>query len=149
MMGITNCLGNIMSILGPLVVGFIVTDKVSFLYTLITLMNRLKYSINIAGFISIDDILIILFYMYYIIYDVLCVFQHDPEQWRIVWLISAAIYVAGNTFFVIFGSGETQPWNNPEYSRAKQNGSEQGKLFLHLNDALIQFTLDRVGRENM
>lgn len=32
-MGITNCLGNIMSILGPLVVGFIVTDKVSLMHT--------------------------------------------------------------------------------------------------------------------
>ncbi|XP_059484307.1 putative inorganic phosphate cotransporter isoform X2 [Neocloeon triangulifer] len=71
MMGITNCLGNFMSILGPLVVGFIVTDK------------------------------------------------HDAEQWRIVWLISAAIYVVGNSVFVIFGSGETQPWNSADYLQAK------------------------------
>ncbi|CAB3359869.1 Hypothetical predicted protein [Cloeon dipterum] len=71
MMGITNGLGNIMSILGPLVVGFIVTDK------------------------------------------------HSGEQWRTVWLISAAIYVVANTIFVIFGSGETQPWNSPDYKRTK------------------------------
>jgi hypothetical protein len=31
MMGITNCLSNIMSIIAPLLVGFIVTDEVSFL----------------------------------------------------------------------------------------------------------------------
>jgi len=52
--------------------------------------------------------------------------QHNAEQWRIVWLISAAIYVVGNSFFVAFGSGETQPWNSPEYLRAKQASSDQG-----------------------
>lgn len=31
MMGITNCLSNIMSIIAPLLVGFIVTDEVSFM----------------------------------------------------------------------------------------------------------------------
>jgi cyanate permease len=31
MMGITNCISNIMSIIGPLLVGFVVTEEVSFL----------------------------------------------------------------------------------------------------------------------
>lgn len=38
--------------------------------------------------------------------------QSDAQQWAIVFYISAFVYVLGNTFFVIFASGEVQPWND-------------------------------------
>ncbi|XP_045772829.1 putative inorganic phosphate cotransporter isoform X1 [Maniola jurtina] len=37
--------------------------------------------------------------------------ETDPHQWRIVFYVSSAIYFSFNLFFVIFGSCETQTWN--------------------------------------
>jgi hypothetical protein len=34
-----------------------------------------------------------------------------------VFLIAAGFFVVGNTIFVIFGSGEVQPWNHPDWKR--------------------------------
>lgn len=35
-------------------------------------------------------------------------------QWRIVFLIAAAVYIVCATFYNIFATGERQPWDNPE-----------------------------------
>ncbi|XP_021195146.2 putative inorganic phosphate cotransporter [Helicoverpa armigera] len=40
--------------------------------------------------------------------------ETDPEQWRQVFYVASAIYVASNTFFVIFGTSERQTWNEPD-----------------------------------
>ncbi|KAL1132485.1 hypothetical protein AAG570_010440 [Ranatra chinensis] len=69
LMGITNGISTIASILGPLVSSWIVTDESS------------------------------------------------VSQWRIVFLISAAIFFVGNTLFIIFGSTEIQKWNTPKEER--------------------------------
>ncbi|XP_049873430.1 putative inorganic phosphate cotransporter [Pectinophora gossypiella] len=37
--------------------------------------------------------------------------ETDPVEWRKVFFISSAVYVLSNTVFVIFGSCETQSWN--------------------------------------
>ncbi|KAF5293589.1 hypothetical protein FQA39_LY03074 [Lamprigera yunnana] len=66
MMGITNGFSNIASIIGPLIVQFIVAER------------------------------------------------GNPYQWATVFYISASIFFLGNLFFVIFGSGEIQPWNDQE-----------------------------------
>ncbi|XP_004520756.1 putative inorganic phosphate cotransporter isoform X1 [Ceratitis capitata] len=78
LMGITNCAANIMSIIAPLIVGFIVTD------------------------------------------------EHDPDQWRIIFFIASGFYLIGNLLFVIFGSTEVQPWNDPQPlpSKEKRNSTQ-------------------------
>ncbi|KAK4873845.1 hypothetical protein RN001_013205 [Aquatica leii] len=43
----------------------------------------------------------------------------NPYQWATVFYTSAAIFIAGNVIFVVFGSGETQSWNY-----AKNHSSE-------------------------
>ncbi|XP_044759965.1 putative inorganic phosphate cotransporter isoform X1 [Coccinella septempunctata] len=52
----------------------------------------------------------------------------DPEDeflWRIVFMISAGLYIASAIFFVIFGSGERQDWNEPKNEvGAANNGIE-------------------------
>lgn len=40
--------------------------------------------------------------------------ETDPEQWHQVFYVSSAIYIATNTFFVIFGTSERQSWNEPD-----------------------------------
>lgn len=34
-------------------------------------------------------------------------------QWQIVFFIAAGIYIASATFYILFGSGERQAWDNP------------------------------------
>lgn len=38
----------------------------------------------------------------------------NPDQWKIVFFISAAIYFFGNLQFVIFGKATKQWWNSPK-----------------------------------
>ncbi|KAF5293592.1 hypothetical protein FQA39_LY03077 [Lamprigera yunnana] len=63
LMGISNTLGHVCSIIAPLIVQFIVVN------------------------------------------------EEDAMQWATVFYISAGIYLASNTFYLIFGSGEIQKWN--------------------------------------
>ncbi|KAF2360568.1 Major facilitator superfamily [Trinorchestia longiramus] len=41
--------------------------------------------------------------------------QETLDRWRLVFIITAVIIVAGNLFYVIFYTGEVQPWNAPSY----------------------------------
>ncbi|GAB0094566.1 putative inorganic phosphate cotransporter [Sergentomyia squamirostris] len=82
LMGITNGAANIMSIIAPLLVGFVVQDST------------------------------------------------DPYQWRLVFFISSAVYLVGNTLFVIFGRTDIQAWNNPTQKQsmdAKEKEIEEGR----------------------
>lgn len=76
LMGITNCSANIMSIIAPLLVGFLLNDP------------------------------------------------NDPLQWRIIFYISAGVYFFGNLQFIIFGRASTQPWNDDEAQRKRNDNLE-------------------------
>ncbi|XP_054290224.1 putative inorganic phosphate cotransporter isoform X2 [Macrosteles quadrilineatus] len=71
LMGITNGLANVTSILGPMITGFIVSDETS------------------------------------------------KEQWLIAFYLAALVFFIGNLVFIIFGSTEVQPWNEPKQDQAK------------------------------
>lgn len=47
--------------------------------------------------------------------------QPTIGQWRIVFIIAAAIYAICASFYVIFGSGERQKWDNPALDDEKQH----------------------------
>ncbi|GJQ83269.1 Picot [Trypoxylus dichotomus] len=50
-------------------------------------------------------------------------------KWRIVFVTAAAVYAACCTFFVIFASGERQPWDNPDndvHRKKSRESAEQG-----------------------
>lgn len=34
-------------------------------------------------------------------------------QWQKVFFVAAAVYIACATFYLVFASGERQPWDNP------------------------------------
>lgn len=40
--------------------------------------------------------------------------QTDPNEWRKVFYIASAVYIAGNLFYLIFGTSEMQKWNEPD-----------------------------------
>ncbi|XP_068633480.1 putative inorganic phosphate cotransporter [Battus philenor] len=39
--------------------------------------------------------------------------ETDPDEWRKVFYVSSAIYIACNLFFIFFGTSERQEWNEP------------------------------------
>lgn len=41
-------------------------------------------------------------------------FQKNSNEWNKVFLLTAVIYIATNTLFLVFASSEEQPWNNLE-----------------------------------
>ena len=47
-----------------------------------------------------------------------------PSSWRPVWLLSVGIVFTEAVFYVVFASGELQPWNTPagleEHNREKR-----------------------------
>lgn len=52
------------------------------------------------------------------------------HQWQIVFWVLAATYIFGSSVYVLFGSGELQPWNNPP-EKTLRNGdidTEEGVL---------------------
>ncbi|XP_050586505.1 putative inorganic phosphate cotransporter isoform X2 [Bombus affinis] len=51
--------------------------------------------------------------------------EKDVTQWNIVFYLSAAIYILGNLMFVIFGSTEIQPWNNPKTTNIKEQSEKE------------------------
>ncbi|VEN34351.1 unnamed protein product [Callosobruchus maculatus] len=63
-MGVANGIGQIFSIVAPLVVHFVVTN------------------------------------------------EEDQALWRTAFLTAAAVFITANLFFLLFSSGEVQPWNN-------------------------------------
>nr|XP_012151210.1 PREDICTED: putative inorganic phosphate cotransporter isoform X4 [Megachile rotundata] len=44
----------------------------------------------------------------------------SQAKWRLVFVISAGVYVVCTIFYVIFGSGQRQSWDNPEKDEEKQ-----------------------------
>jgi len=42
-------------------------------------------------------------------------------NWQLIFFISAGIYFLDNLFFIIFASGEEQPWNRPENIEKEKN----------------------------
>ncbi|CAH1100743.1 unnamed protein product [Psylliodes chrysocephalus] len=57
--------------------------------------------------------------------------ETSVEQWRIIFYITAIIYLLGSIFFICFGTGELQPWDNPEkeYKRTEQIIGYNNKIF--------------------
>ncbi|XP_066153293.1 putative inorganic phosphate cotransporter isoform X2 [Euwallacea fornicatus] len=47
--------------------------------------------------------------------------EEDPEQWKIIFFMTAIVYVCADIFYIIFGSGEVQKWN--ESGDGKENKS--------------------------
>ncbi|KAG5861852.1 hypothetical protein JTB14_006742 [Gonioctena quinquepunctata] len=43
--------------------------------------------------------------------------EEDPNQWKIVFFFTAAVYATTTIVFTLFGSGEVQPWNDEKIVR--------------------------------
>jgi ACS family sodium-dependent inorganic phosphate cotransporter-like MFS transporter 5 len=102
LMGITNCVSNIFSLLAPLFVQVIVTDEVGPPQTFCFHRGSC------------------------------CFLQKDTSQWQMVFCVASVIYVVSNVVFIFCGSGEVQDWNDDlvqensaKYSWKEDDGSKQ------------------------
>ncbi len=48
------------------------------------------------------------------------VFQASVSRWRIVFIMSAVIYVVGALFYTVFGSGKQQHWDNLDIYKSEE-----------------------------
>lgn len=48
-------------------------------------------------------------------------------EWRTVFYISCAFLVITNIIYVVFSSGETQSWNDPDSEKPLEDGSAEEK----------------------
>lgn len=51
-------------------------------------------------------------------------FQPTQAKWRLVFMISAAVYIVCGIFYIIFGSGQRQPWDNPDKDEDRHHEKE-------------------------
>ncbi|XP_011308742.1 putative inorganic phosphate cotransporter isoform X2 [Fopius arisanus] len=61
----------------------------------------------------------------------------NADQWKIVFYLSGGIYFVGNLMFIIFGSGETQPWDDI----TKSNRNDEGVIIKLRSSASAEDTL--------
>lgn len=55
--------------------------------------------------------------------------QNTMEEWRILFFIGGAVYIMPAIFFIIFGSGNVQEWNEPANTRRRSNKSTKLDTF--------------------
>lgn len=97
-MAITNCSANLAGLLAPIAAG-----------------NLINNQVNIILKISPKFVLIIFFSNFFL------KFQPTIAQWQKVFFIAAAIYIAAGTFYNLCGSGQRQPWDNPDNDEKDTN----------------------------
>ncbi|XP_030754320.1 putative inorganic phosphate cotransporter [Sitophilus oryzae] len=51
--------------------------------------------------------------------------DHTLKQWRLVFWITFGVFAVTNLIYLIFGTGNVQKWNDPEYNKNKKDGKEQ------------------------
>lgn len=56
-------------------------------------------------------------------YTVVYLPQNSIENWNNVFLLGSIMYIVPAIVFMFFGSGEVQPWNEPDWSVATDNGA--------------------------
>lgn len=50
--------------------------------------------------------------------------QPSQAKWRIVFITAAGVYAACCTFYVLFGSGQRQPWDRQEEDPDKKKEAD-------------------------
>ena len=50
--------------------------------------------------------------------------QDDQQHWQIVFWLAGGGYFLGNIIYVIFASGEVQPWNDVSNINAQEHAAE-------------------------
>lgn len=57
------------------------------------------------------------------------------EQWRLVFWLVAVVLIVTNVVFLVYGSGNVQEWNDPEFLKKHKMDKEEMQLMLRKNEA--------------
>ncbi|XP_036331722.1 putative inorganic phosphate cotransporter isoform X2 [Rhagoletis pomonella] len=79
------------------------------------LVNHMDLSPNFAGpMMSITNGVANLLSVFApLVVGAIVVNEKEPSEWRIVFFITAGVYLVCNALFIIFGQATVQPWNEP------------------------------------
>lgn len=70
------------------------------------------------------------------------ILQNGVEEWRIMFWISAIVFTSATIFFWLFGSAETQPWNDTTHTKVPTDEERQ------INETTTKDTLAEETEEN-
>lgn len=70
------------------------------------------------AFVVPDNKLLICFYTSHL--------QNTIADWSYVFLIGSVVYIVPAIVFMLFGSAQVQPWNDPEMMVANDNNNKGG-----------------------
>ncbi|XP_053962207.1 putative inorganic phosphate cotransporter isoform X2 [Anastrepha ludens] len=96
------------------------------------LVNHMDLSPNFAGpMMSISNGVANLSSIFApLVVGAIVVNEEEPSEWRIVFFITAGIYLVCNAIFIIFGQATIQPWNDPNnlYNIATTQAIDPSKI---------------------
>lgn len=97
--GCASTIANITGFLAPTIVSFIIGESVSIQKFLLSgnpaIKSKQSYLLDFSDQITQE----------------FGCFQNTLDGWKLVFIVSAILYVITGTFFLIFGSFKTQKWN--------------------------------------
>lgn len=132
LLGVTNTAGTMSGIISPTLTGFIVQHHVR------------EHEVSLPPLLFFPCLLVTFFLHFFflsfllpsfLVYLLTCLFfpshfnsvflsHQSAKEWRMVFYINGAIYLVGGTFYVLFASGEKQPWaNGNKYEKLTTNES--------------------------
>lgn len=54
--------------------------------------------------------------------------QNGVEEWRIMFWISAVVFISATVLFWLFGSAEIQPWNDSSHAKVPTTTDEEKQI---------------------
>lgn len=66
------------------------------------------------------------------------------EEWRIMFWISAVVFISATVLFWLFGSAETQPWNDSSHIKVPTVSEEEKQI----NETTTKEAIDTENEEN-
>jgi len=70
--------------------------------------------------------------------------QNGVEEWRIMFWISAVVFISATILFWLFGSGEIQPWNDATHIKVSTIDDEEKQI----NETMTKNIADTETEEN-
>jgi len=75
--------------------------------------------------------------------------QHDRQQWQVVFIISAVIFVVGDLIYLAFGQMVTQPWDAPDFLDKERSPNLQEEGYSKALEAKESTNVDEAKRKEI
>ena len=66
------------------------------------------------------------------------------SEWQLVFWIVFGVFVVTNIIYILYASGETQVWNDPEFLKKEQNGKMRSDAIVYNNGEIFSKKLGAV-----